>query len=188
MGLASVLAESQTHTSTGVDVVASRRAYAREMDTAGHRLAFGIGGVHGIDPKDLTHAPSFAEKVRSRQLRSLPPGASGSATSFCRHFFSPSKPAPRGTPRFRRRCENASKGNVSTGETLARSRFVLRWDSRPCWPKAKHTPQPAWTSWLLGARTRVRWTPQATDSRLASAACTGSTRRILHMPRASQRR
>jgi hypothetical protein len=47
--------------------------------------------VHGIDPKDLTHAPSFAEKVRSRQLRSLPQGASGSATSFCRHFFSPSK-------------------------------------------------------------------------------------------------
>lgn len=70
MGIASGLAESQSHLSTGVDVVASS-AYTREMDTAGHRLAFGIGGVPTIDPKYLTDTPSFVEKVRSRTRLSM---------------------------------------------------------------------------------------------------------------------
>ena len=70
MGIASGLAESQSHLSTGVDVVASS-AYTREMDNAGHRLAFGIGGVPTIDPIYLTDTPSFVEKVRSRTRLSM---------------------------------------------------------------------------------------------------------------------
>jgi hypothetical protein len=66
MGLESALAASKTRASIAVDAVASRNAYAREMDTGGHRLAFGIGGVHTIDPKDFCDAPSFADNVRSR--------------------------------------------------------------------------------------------------------------------------
>jgi hypothetical protein len=75
MGLASVLAESETHASKAVEVVASRSACAREMDTGGHRLAFGIGGVHAIDPKDLADIPSFADKVRSRHASLRAPHA-----------------------------------------------------------------------------------------------------------------
>ena len=75
MGLASVLAESETHASKAVEVVASRSACAREMDTGGHRLAFGIGGVHAIDPKDLADIPSFADKVRSRHASLRAPDA-----------------------------------------------------------------------------------------------------------------
>jgi len=33
------------------------------MDTGGHRLAFGIGGVHATDPKDLADVSGFADKV-----------------------------------------------------------------------------------------------------------------------------
>ena len=75
MGLASALAESETHASKAVEVVASRSACAREMDTGGHRLAFGIGGVHAIDPKDLADIPSFADKVRSRHASLRAPHA-----------------------------------------------------------------------------------------------------------------
>ena len=68
MGLASALAESETHASKAVEVVASRSTCARDMDTGDHRLAFGIGGVHATDPKDLADVPSFADKVRSRHV------------------------------------------------------------------------------------------------------------------------
>ena len=75
MGLASALAESETHASKAVEVVASRSTCARDMDTGGHRLAFGIGGVHATDPKDLSDVPSFADKVRSRHASLRAPHA-----------------------------------------------------------------------------------------------------------------
>ena len=75
MGVASALAESETHASKAVEVVASRSACAREMDTGGHRLAFGIGGVHATDPKDLADVSSFADKVRSRHASLRAPDA-----------------------------------------------------------------------------------------------------------------
>ena len=75
MGVASALAESETHASKAVEVVASRSACAREMDTGGHRLAFGIGGVHATDPKDLADVSGFADKVRSRHASLRAPDA-----------------------------------------------------------------------------------------------------------------